>query len=196
MPTEKEKMLAGQVYNPGQDEELVTELTACKAKCLRYNQLPSGAEKKELLREILGQSGENCHIEPNFWCDYGWNIKVGDNFYANHNLTVLDAGGVTFGDNVFIGPDCSFYTSGHPLDAARRNTGLEYAYPITVGNNVWIGGGVRSVPGVTIGDNSVIGAGSVVVKDVPADSVAAGNPCRVIREITEADKNSDLNWKK
>ncbi|MFB5979671.1 sugar O-acetyltransferase [Lactobacillus delbrueckii] len=196
MPTEKEKMLAGQVYNPGQDEELVTELTACKAKCLRYNQLPSGAEKKELLKEILGQSGENCHIEPNFWCDYGWNIKVGDNFYANHNLTVLDAGGVTFGDNVFIGPDCSFYTSGHPLDAARRNIGLEYAYPITVGNNVWIGGGVRVVPGVTIGDNSVIGAGSVVVKDVPANSVAAGNPCRVIREITEADKNSDLNWKK
>ncbi|MCD5448670.1 sugar O-acetyltransferase [Lactobacillus delbrueckii subsp. lactis] len=196
MPTEKEKMLAGQVYNPGQDEELVTELTACKAKCLRYNQLPSGAEKKELLKEILGQSGENCHIEPNFWCDYGWNIKVGDNFYANHNLTVLDAGGVTFGDNVFIGPDCSFYTSGHPLDAAKGNTGLEYAYPITVGNNVWIGGGVREVPGVTIGDNSVIGAGSVVVKDVPANSVAAGNPCRVIREITEADKNSDLNWKK
>lgn len=196
MPTEKEKMLAGQVYNPGQDEELVIELTACKAKCLRYNQLPSGAEKKELLKEILGQSGENCHIEPNFWCDYGWNIKVGDNFYANHNLTVLDAGGVTFGDNVFIGPDCSFYTSGHSLDAARRNTGLEYAYPITVGNNVWIGGGVRVVPGVTIGDNSVIGAGSVVVKDVPANSVAAGNPCRVIREITEADKNSDLNWKK
>ncbi|MFV4979904.1 sugar O-acetyltransferase [Lactobacillus delbrueckii] len=196
MPTEKEKMLAGQVYNPGQDEELVTELTVCKAKCLRYNQLPSGAEKKELLKEILGQSGENCHIEPNFWCDYGWNIKVGDNFYANHNLTVLDAGGVTFGDNVFIGPDCSFYTSGNPLDAARRNTGLEYAYPITVGNNVWIGGGVRAVPGVTIGDNSVIGAGSVVVKDVPANSVAAGNPCWVIREITEADKNSDLNWKK
>ncbi len=189
-------MPTGQVYNPGQDEELVTELTACKAKCLRYNQLPSGAEKKELLKEIVGQSGENCHIEPNFWCDYGWNIKVGDNFYANHNLTVLDAGGVTFGDNVFIGPDCSFYTSGHPLDAARRNTGLEYAYPITVGNNVWIGGGVRAVPGVTIGDNSVIGARSVVVKDVPANSVAAGNPCRVIREITEADKNSDLNWKK
>ena len=98
MPTEKEKMLAGQVYNPGQDENLVTELTACKAKCLRYNQLPAGAEKKELLKEILGQSGENCHIESNFWCDYGWNIKVGDNFYANHNLTVLDAGGVTFGD--------------------------------------------------------------------------------------------------
>lgn len=125
---------------------LVTELTACKAKCLRYNQLPAGAEKKELLKEILGQSGENCHIESNFWCDYGWNIKVGDNFYANHNLTVLDAGGVTFGDNVFIGPNCGFYTSGHPLDAARRNTGLEYAYPITVGNNVWIGGESRVVP--------------------------------------------------
>ena len=196
MKTEKEKMLAGQVYNPGQDVELMAELAACKAKCLRYNQLTAGAEKKELLKEILGQSGENCHIEPNFWCDYGWNIKVGDNFYANHNLTVLDAGGVTFGDNLFIGPDCGFYTSGHPLDAERRNAGLEYAYPITVGNNVWIGGGVRVVPGVSIGDNSVIGAGSVVVKDIPANSVAAGNPCRVIRQITEDDANSDLDWKK
>lgn len=196
MKIEKEKMLAGQVYNPGQDEELMAELAACKAKCLRYNQLTAGAEKKELLKKILGQSGENCHIEPNFWCDYGWNIKVGNNFYANHNLTVLDAGGVTFGDNVFIGPDCGFYTSGHPLDAERRNAGLEYAYPITVGNNVWIGGGVRVVPGVSIGDNSVIGAGSVVVKDIPANSVAAGNPCRVIRKITEDDATSDLNWKK
>lgn len=196
MKTEKEKMLAGQVYNPGQDVELMAELAACKAKCLRYNQLTAGAEKKELLKEILGQTSENYHIEPNFWCDYGWNIKVGDNFYANHNLTVLDAGGVTFGDNVFIGPDCGFYTSGHPLDAERRNAGLEYAYPITVGNNVWIGGGVRVVPGLSIGDNSVIGAGSVVVKDIPANSVAAGNPCRVIRKITEDDATSDLNWKK
>ncbi|WP_300617645.1 sugar O-acetyltransferase [uncultured Lactobacillus sp.] len=196
MKTEKEKMLAGQVYNPGQDEELMAELAACKAKCLRYNKLTAGAEKKELLKEILGQTSENCHIEPNFWCDYGWNIKVGNNFYANHNLTVLDAGGVTFGDNVFIGPDCGFYTSGHPLDAARRNAGLEYAYPIAVGNNVWIGGGVRVVPGVSIGDNSVIGAGSVVVKDIPANCVAAGNPCRVIRKITEDDATSDLNWKK
>ncbi|MFV4894330.1 sugar O-acetyltransferase [Lactobacillus delbrueckii] len=160
MRTEKEKMLAGQVYNPGQDEELMAELAACKAKCLRYNQLLAAAEKKELLKEILGQSGENCQIEPNFWCDYGWNIKVGNNFYANHNLTVLDAGGVTFG------------------------------------NNVWIGGGVRVVPGISIGDNSVIGAGSVVVKDIPANCVAAGNPCRVIREVTDDDANSDLNWKK
>lgn len=196
MKTGKEKMLAGQVYNPGQDVELMAELAACKAKCLRYNQLTAGAEKKELLKEILGQTSENYHIEPNFWCDYGWNIKVGDNFYANHNLTVLDAGGVTFGDNVFIGPDCGFYTSGHPLDAERRNAGLEYAYPITVGNNVWIGGGVRVVTGLSIGDNSVIGAGSVVVKDIPANSVAAGNPCRVIRKITEDDATSDLNWKK
>ncbi|MCD5533301.1 sugar O-acetyltransferase [Lactobacillus delbrueckii] len=189
-------MPTGQVYNPGQGEELMAELAACKAKCLRYNQLTTAAEKKELLKEILGQTSENCHIEPNFWCDYGWNIKVGNNFYANHNLTVLDAGGVTFGDNVFIGPDCGFYTSGHPLDAERRNTGLEYAYPITVGNNVWIGGGVRVVPGISIGDNSVIGAGSVVVKDIPANCVAAGNPCRVIREVTDDDANSDLNWKK
>lgn len=196
MATEKEKMLACQVYIPGQDEELMAELAICKTKCLCFNQLTAGAEKKELLKEILGQCGEHCHIEPNFWCDYGWNIRVGENFYANHNLTVLDAGGVTFGNNVLIGPDCGFYTSGHPIDAERRNAGLEYAYPITVGDNVWIGGGVRVAPGVSIGSNVVIGTGSVIVKDIPDNCVAVGNPCRVIRQITEDEKNSDLIWKK
>lgn len=114
----------------------------------------------------------------------------GENFYANHGLIILDAGKVVFGDNVFIAPSCGFHTSGHPIDFERRNQGLEYAYPITVGNNVWIGAGVQVMPGVTIGNNVVIGGGSVVVRDIPSDSVAVGNPCKVIRAITEEDKKT------
>ncbi|MBQ0059589.1 MAG: sugar O-acetyltransferase [Lachnospiraceae bacterium] len=131
----------------------------------------------------------NIVITAPFYCDYGCNISVGDNFYTNHNVTILDGAPVTFGDNVFIAPNCVFSTAGHPIDAEQRNQGLEIALPITVGNNVWIGTQVSVLPGVTIGDNTVIGAGSVVNKDIPSGVVAAGNPCRVIREITEADKN-------
>ncbi|GET06446.1 hypothetical protein SY212_14760 [Ligilactobacillus agilis] len=117
-----------------------------------------------------------------------YNIELGENFYANHNLVILDGAKVTFGDNVFVAPNCGFYTAGHPLDYERRNAGLEYAYPITVGDNVWIGGGVQVMPGVTIGSNVVISGGSVVTKDIPDNCVAVGNPCKVIRPITEADK--------
>ena len=122
-------------------------------------------------------------IEPSFWCDYGYNIRIGKNFYANHNLILLDAGGITFGSDVFVGPNCGFYTSSHPLDYHIRNQGLEDAKPITVGSNVWFGGNVTVLPGVTIGDNVVIGAGSVVTHDIPSDSIAVGNPCRVIRTL-------------
>lgn len=117
-------------------------------------------------------------------CDYGFNIHIGENFYSNHNLIILDAAPVTFGDNVFIAPNCGFYTAGHPLDATERNKGLEYAHPITVGDNVWIGGNVCVLSGVTIGNNSVIGAGSVVVKDIPPYSLAVGNPCKVIKTVS------------
>ena len=134
--------------------------------------------------------GANCCITAPFWCDYGYNIELGENFYSNHNLVILDCGKVTFGDNVFVAPDCGFHTAGHPIDYERRNQGLEYAYPITVGDNVWIGAGVQVMPGVNIGSNVVIGGGSVVVKDTPSNSVAVGNPCKVIRPITEDDKKT------
>jgi len=141
-----------------------------------------------ILHQLLGKIKGNIVITAPFYCDYGINISVGENFYTNHNVTILDAAEVSFGDNVFIAPDCVFSTAGHPLDAAQRNQGLEIALPITVGNNVWIGTHVSVLPGVTIGNNVVIGAGSVVNRDIPDGVVAAGNPCRVIRKITEEDR--------
>ena len=193
--TEKEKMLKNILYNANFDEELLKEREAAKDLCYEFNQLrPSDVKKqKEILSKLLGEiKGEATIIAP-FYCDYGYNITLGENFFANHNTVVLDGGKVTFGDNVFVAPNCGFYTAGHPIDADRRNAGLEYAHPITVGDNVWIGAGVQVLPGVTIGSNVVIGAGSVVNKDIPDNSVAAGNPCRVIRPITEEDKLTSWN---
>ncbi|MFD2118087.1 sugar O-acetyltransferase [Paenibacillus yanchengensis] len=188
--TEKEKMLQGMIYDANNDQQLMEERLAAKTLCYQYNHLAPAetVERKALIQQLFKQTGESFWIEPSFYCDYGYNITIGENFYANHNLVVLDGGAVTFGDNVFIAPNCGFYTAGHPLDVMQRNAGLEYGYPITVGNNVWIGGNVCVMPGVTIGDNTVIGAGSVVTKDIPAGVVAVGNPCRVLREITEQDK--------
>ena len=193
--TEKEKMLKEMLYDANNDEHLLKERTIAKDLCFKYNQLmPSDVEnQKQVLKELLGEINDSAIFVAPFWCDYGFNIKVGKNFFANHNTVILDGAKVTFGDNVFIAPNCGFYTAGHPIDAKRRNQGLEYAYPITVGNNVWIGAGVHVMPGVTIGDHVVIGAGSVVVKDIPSNSVAVGNPCHVIREITEEDEQTNWN---
>lgn len=193
--TEKEKMAAQMLYDANYNEELARERINCKELCFQYNNLrPSQVEEQdELIRKIFGKTGEHVTVTAPMWCDYGYNVEVGENFYANHNLVILDCAKVKFGDNVFVAPDCGFYTAGHPIDFPRRNQGLEYAYPITVGDNVWIGGGVKVMPGVTIGSNVVIGSGSVVVKDIPDNVVAAGNPCRVIRPITEEDLERDYN---
>ena len=183
--TEKEKMLAGEIYNANYDEELIKERIEVKDKCFEYNNIkPSNIEgRTKLLKEILGKYEETFYIEQPFICDYGYNIEIGKNFYANHNLVILDGNKVKFGNNVFVAPNCAFYTAGHPLDYKERNKGLEYAKPIKVGNNVWIGGNVTVLPGVSIGDNVVIGAGSVVTKDIPSNVIVVGNPCRVIKEI-------------
>lgn len=190
--TEKEKMQRQMLYDANYDEDLIRERTVCKELCYEYNQLrPSQTdEQTSLIRKLFGKTKSNFWITAPFWCDYGYNIEIGENFYTNHNCVILDGAKVTFGDNVFIAPNCGFYTAGHPIDAGRRNQGLEYAYPITVGDNVWIGGGVQVLPGVTIGSNVVIGSGSVVNKDIPDNVVAAGNPCHVIRPITEEDKKT------
>lgn len=182
--TEPEKMTSGLLYNAA-DPTLEAERSRCKELCHQANQIPplQRQARNALLRAILGRTGADFTIEPSFWCDYGYHITLGEHFYANHNLVILDCAPVTFGDNVFIAPNCGFYTAGHPMDPATRNTGLEWARPITVGDNVWIGGGVTVLPGVTIGSNSVIGAGSVVVHDIPEGVVAVGNPCRPIKPV-------------
>lgn len=182
--TEQEKMASGLLYD-ATDPALEAQRSRCKELCHQANQIPPLQQqaKNALLRTILGRTGTHFTIEPSFWCDYGYHITLGEHFYANHNLVILDCAPVTFGDNVFIAPNCGFYTAGHPMDPATRNAGLEWAKPITVGDNVWIGGGVTVLPGVTIGSNSVIGAGSVVVHDIPEGVVAVGNPCRPIKPV-------------
>ena len=161
-----------------------------KKSLIEYNQLPPDeSEKKEkLIRDIIGKSGEGICIEAPFHCDYGSNIEVGDNFYSNYNLTILDVAKVTIGKNVMIAPNVSIYTAGHPIHPDSRNSGYEYGIEVTIGDNVWIGGSVVVNPGVHIGNNVVIGSGSVVTKDIPDNYIAVGNPCRLIREITEEDR--------
>lgn len=184
MMTEKEKMLSGQIYNAC-DPDLVKELNEVKVLCQRYNNLlPTDFEsRKQLIRELLGHSDDDTFINQPFYCDYGKHIRVGKRFFANFCLTVLDEALVTFGDDCFVGPNVSIYTACHSTDPVERNSRKEWAKPVSIGNNVWLGGNVTILPGVTIGDNCTIGAGSVVTRDIPSDSVAAGNPARVIKKL-------------
>lgn len=187
---EWEKAQNGYLYDANYDAEIVEARTRCADLCFEFNQCrPSDIKRqKELLTEILGQVGENPVITAPFYCDYGFNISIGKNFYTNHNVTILDGAKVIFGDNVFIAPNCVFSTAGHAIDSEQRNQGLEIAQPITVGDSVWIGANVSVLPGVTIGSNTIIGAGSVVTKDIPEGVIAVGNPCKVVRKVTAADK--------
>ncbi len=178
--TEKEKMLAGEPYFAN-DEVLVAARKRAKILCHQYNQSPIDLDA-DVLAELTGRK-TNAYIEAPFRCDYGTNIRLGHNFYSNYNLIILDCAKVTIGDNVFIAPNVIISTAGHPIDAAVRITGEEFAKAITIGNNVWIGAGVIILPGVEIGDNVTIGAGSVVTKSIPANTVAVGNPCKVMREL-------------
>lgn len=188
---EKDKMLSGMLYNANQ-EELVRERRRAKQYCDKFNRLSPVKEEKQrkLLRRLLGSAEGEFTILPSFWCDYGYNIHLGNHFFANHHLVILDCAKVSFGDNVLIGPNCGFYTAGHPKDTELRNQGLEYAYPIAVGDNVWFGGGVQVCPGVRIGSNVIIGAGSVVIRDIPSNVIAAGNPCRVIRRLADEEEEN------
>ena len=182
-------MLAGLPYQAWKDG-LAEERLECRKKVYRFNHLdPENQEEADrLLREIFGKTGENIGVEPPIHFDYGKNTEVGDNFFANFNTVILDVAKVTIGKNVMFAPNVSIYTAGHPVHPDSRNSGYEYGIPVTIGDNVWMGGNAVVLPGVHIGNNVVIGAGSVVTKDIPDNVIAAGNPCRVIREITEADR--------
>lgn len=181
---EWQKMLDGEVYDavhPG----FRSRLGVTRERLWEFNTMhPSRIEKqKDILRSILGAVGPTFHVNPPFRCDFGCNIFIGDRFFSNFNLTILDEGRVTIGTDVFIGPNVSIYTACHPLDAESRDTGTEWAEPVTIGDSVWIGGGATILPGVTVGDRSVVGAGAVVTRDVPPGVLVAGNPARVIRRL-------------
>lgn len=182
--TEKEKSHAGMLYQPG-DPELVADRNATVKKLYDYNNLhPLDRDAQQAaIRELLGKTGDNCVVEQPFFCTYGYNITVGDNFFLNVNCKLMDSGKITIGNNVFIAPNVCIITEEHAMDVEQRRAGLEYAYPVTIGDNVWICTGALILPGVTIGANSVIGAGSVVTKDIPPNSLAVGNPCKVIRTL-------------
>lgn len=182
--TEEQKMRAGLVYDAA-DATLIAHIIACHDKVHHYNQLlPSDVERRTaMLKDILGKTGDALTINQPFRCDYGTNIAVGERFFANFNFVVLDEAQVTIGDDCFIGPNVSIYTACHSTDPIERNSRREWAKGVTIGNNCWIGGSTTILPGVTIGDNCTIGAGSVVVKDIPAGSVAVGNPCRVVKTL-------------
>ena len=186
---QKERMLHNLPYKAWLDG-LAEDRLKNKRKLFEFNSICPAEEKEleKMLHDIFGKCGNNAHVEPPFHCDYGYNIEVGDNFYANYNLVILDVGKVKIGDNVMFAPNVAIYTAGHPVHPDSRNSGYEYGIDISIGNNVWLGGNTVVNPGVKIGNNVVVGSGSVITKDIPDNVIAAGNPCRVIRQITENDR--------
>ena len=187
MMTEKEKMLAGQGYN-AMDPELVAERAHAQRLIARFNAMADEqpAAALGILRSLFGEMGEGCVVMPSFRCDYGYNIRMGRNTFVNYDCVFLDVNRITIGADVQIAPAVQIYTATHPLDAGDRRSGVESGLPVTIGDGVWIGGGAIVCPGITIGANTVIGAGSVVTADLPANVLAVGNPCRVIRELGDA----------
>lgn len=194
MATNKEKMLAGKLYMAGEGE-LARDFNKSRMLTRLFNNTTEEQKeyRVELLRELFESIGEAVYVEPPFRCDYGCNITVGNHFYANFDCIILDVAKVKIGNNVLFGPRVGIYTAGHPIDAGVRNTLLEFGTPITIGDNVWVGGNTVINPGVTIGNNVIIGSGSVVTKDIPDNVIAVGNPCRVLRSITEEDQ---IYWEK
>lgn len=188
--SEKQKMLNGEIYN-AYDEDLILLRNKARHLTKLYNHTdPEETEKRiNILKKLFGKIGGNFELEPPFYCDYGTNIEIGENFYANFNFLVLDDGLVKIGDDVLIAPNVSIFTATHLIDPTLRPKNADYTKAVTIGNNVWIGGGSIINPGVTIGDNSVIGSGSVVTKNVPANVVAAGNPCKIIKYIDKKNKS-------
>jgi maltose O-acetyltransferase len=183
MVTERDKMLRGDLYDP-RDPGLVAARLRTRPLLGRFNASePASHEREQLLRELIPAAGANACLEPPFWCDYGDNITLGDNFYCNFDCVILDVAQVTIGRNALLGPGVHIYAATHPLSASARRTGLELGAPVEIGDDVWIGGGAIVCPGVRIGSRAVIGAGSVVTRDIPEGAFAAGNPCRVIRAI-------------
>lgn len=187
--TELERIRSHQYYN-SRSEELRAYCEKIKDTFFAYNLLPPSkrAEREQLLRQSFGKVGENPWIESPFQCDVGFMIELGDNVYVNHNAIFLDCGGIRIGSNVLIGPNVGIYTPEHAFDPVLRNEGYEISHPVVIEDNVWIGGSVSILGGVTIGRNSIIGAGSVVTHDIPANVIAVGNPCMVLREISAEDR--------
>jgi len=189
LEAQREHILSGQMYN-----DLTDELAEARRRAVvlatEYNgSFGQPQEQREaILRRLLRGVGRECHFEPTFRCEFGFNISVGDHFYANFDCVILDGGGVTIGDHVLFGPRVGIYTSNHAIDPAERAAGACYAKPVTIGDHVWIAGGVTINQGVTIGDNTIIGSGSVVTRSIPSGVIAVGSPARVLREISDADK--------
>lgn len=184
--TEKDKMLKGKFYDP-MDEELLKDRRKARKLIHEFNHLPpdNGERKKEIIQKLFGRTGSNPYLEQTFRCDYGYNIEVGDNFFANFDCVILDVNKVSMGDDVQLGPGVHIYTAVHPVDPQERKEKTEYGEKIVIGDNVWIGGGAIICPGVKIGSNTTIGAGSVVTKDIPSNVLAVGNPCQVIKKFAQ-----------